>query len=189
MTPFASTFTFIISAGAVLLLFGVILWSIAGLCALGSHKAKAFFLRVCSGVHPFVLPIAFVVALFATVGSIIYSDVIGFDPCLLCWVQRIFLYPQVVILAVALLRRDGSVIPYVFALSLLGALVALYHYGGQIWFTGALPCPADGPSCAQRFFVEFGFVTIPLLSFAVFAFLSALFASSLIVVKKNSSLT
>ena len=36
---------------------------------------------------------AFVVVATATLGSLFYSEIAGFEPCKLCWFQRIFMYP------------------------------------------------------------------------------------------------
>src|SRR5258708_5189085 len=49
---------------------------------------------------------SFLVALAATLGSLFYSGIANFQPCLLCWWQRIFLYPQVILLFVAFLKKD-----------------------------------------------------------------------------------
>lgn len=111
----------------------------------------------------------------ATAGSaltLVYSEIIGYPPCPLCWWQRVFLYPQVILFALALYTRDRSVALYSIALSTLGAAVALYHHMLQVLPSGSLPCPAEGTvSCAQRFVFEFGYITFPMMSFSLFAFL------------------
>lgn len=111
----------------------------------------------------------FLVAFLATAGSLLYSNIIGFPPCELCWVQRIFLYPQVIILGLALWKKTKDAAVYSLALSGLGALVAAFHYYGQMFNPDALSaCEAGGVSCAQLFFVEFGYITIPLMSLTTF---------------------
>ena len=125
--------------------------------------------------------LGFLVALAATALSLIYSDVIGFEPCKLCWIQRIFLYPQVIILGLALWKKDKSIIDYSLALSIFGAIVALYQYYGQMFNLAALTaCGAGAVSCAQRFFVAFGYITIPLESLTAFLLLAVV----MIVYKK-----
>ena len=113
---------------------------------------------------------AFLVALVATAISLVYSDIIGFVPCELCWIQRIFLYPQVIILGLALWKKTKDSEIYCSALSLIGGVIALYHFYGQSFNPSALPaCDALGEaSCAARYFVEFGYVTIPLMSLTGF---------------------
>src|SRR3989344_3289261 len=56
------------------------------------------------GKHSLVL--GFLVSLTAVAGSLFYSEIMGFEACILCWWQRIFIYPTVFIFAVALWRQD-----------------------------------------------------------------------------------
>ena len=113
----------------------------------------------------------FLVAITSTVVSLVYSNVVGFAPCELCWIQRIFLYPQTLILGLALWKKTRDADLYCLALSVIGGLIALYHFYGQSFNPNALPaCDATGAaSCAVRFFVEFGYITIPLMSLTAFA--------------------
>ncbi len=117
--------------------------------------------------------IAFIISLLATVGSLIYSDVIGYEPCKLCWFQRIFMYPQVLLMGMALWRKDMSVKIYGVVLSVIGLVVAKFHYLGQIGLT-PLPCSAVGysVSCAERFVFIFGYITIPMMAFSAFLLMS-----------------
>lgn len=74
-----------------------------------------------------LLLFAWIVALVATLGSLYYSEVRLFLPCELCWYQRIFMYPQAVLLFLALWRNDPGIWPYSLALALLGAGTSTYH--------------------------------------------------------------
>src|SRR3989344_6942904 len=58
------------------------------------------------------LLLAFIISLLATSGSLFYSQIAGFEPCQLCWFQRIFMYPQTILLFMALLKRDKKIIDY-----------------------------------------------------------------------------
>ena len=113
---------------------------------------------------------AFLVALGATSFSLYYSEIAGFEPCVLCWYQRIFMYPLIIILGIALHKKDRSIVSYALPLSAIGALIAIYHnyiyYGGQ----SILPCNAfgQGVSCAIRYVFEFGYITIPIMSLTGF---------------------
>jgi disulfide bond formation protein DsbB len=122
------------------------------------------------------IALAWLVAVAGTGLSLFYSDIKGFEPCTLCWVQRIFLYPQVILLGLALWKGDHQVGAYSLGLSVPGALVAGYHYYGQMVDSGVLSCrPGDTISpCAQRFVLEFGYVTIPMMSLTAFVALIAL---------------
>ncbi|PJE74202.1 MAG: disulfide bond formation protein B [Candidatus Taylorbacteria bacterium CG10_big_fil_rev_8_21_14_0_10_41_48] len=124
--------------------------------------------------------ISFVVSGLAMAGSLTYSDVIGYAPCVLCWFQRILMYPQVVIMGVALYSRDVSVRIYGLILSSVGMVVALWHYLGQLGF-GSLPCSAVGysVSCADRFVMQYGYITLPLMAFSAFALMTLSLAVSL----------
>lgn len=121
------------------------------------------------------LVFAFAVAFIATAGSLFYSEVIGFEPCKLCWFQRIFAYPQVVLLGLALWKRGYGIAPYGIALSVIGVVISAYHYLLQIGVAPPLPCSAVGYSvdCSQRFVLQFGYITIPMM--AITAFLLIIF--------------
>src|SRR3989338_2587572 len=119
--------------------------------------------------------VALTVSIAASALTLFYSEVIGFPPCPLCWWQRVFLYPQVVIFALALFRGQKSIAEYSIILSLIGFGIAIYHHALQILPAGSLPCPAEGEvSCAQRFVFDFDYITLPLMAATVFAFLIAL---------------
>ncbi|MDB5266932.1 MAG: disulfide bond formation protein DsbB [Parcubacteria group bacterium] len=118
------------------------------------------------GRHALVL--GFLAALSAVVGSLLYSGVVGYAPCELCWWQRIFLYPQVVLFGIALYKRDGGVFAYSVVLSTLAGAVALYHSYIQLGGThSVLPCTAEGAACAKVFVNEFGYITIPTMALTV----------------------
>src|SRR3989344_5018564 len=117
------------------------------------------------------LMIAFLVSFLATLGSLIYSDVIGYEPCKLCWFQRIFMYPQVILFGIAIFRRDIKMKIYGIALSSIGAIIALFHYIGQIgWNPFGLQCLAVGysASCAKNFVMQFDYITIPMMALSAF---------------------
>lgn len=113
---------------------------------------------------------AFLVALTATAGSLFYSEIAGYEPCKLCWIQRIFMYPQVLLLGMALWRKERGMMMYAWVFSLLGGLIAGYHYLLQRGVAPALPCSAVGYSvdCAKVFVMQYGYVTIPLMAFTAF---------------------
>jgi len=117
--------------------------------------------------------IGFLLSLGGIAISLFYSEILGVLPCGLCWLQRVFLYPQVLLFAVAIWKSDKSVADYSIAFSIFGGAVALYQHYLQMGGTGIVPCPAvaTGADCAQRFLFEFGYVTFPLMSFSIFAFL------------------
>lgn len=125
-----------------------------------------------------VLIFSFAVALGSTIASLFYSEVAGFPPCVLCWYQRIFMYPLTVILGIAMATKDSRVGKYVLPFAFFGFLFALYHnyisYGGTNIF-----CSGIGDvSCLKRYVFEFGYVTIPIMSLTAFALIIIFFAIS-----------
>lgn len=123
----------------------------------------------------YILYLAFFQALIATLASLFFSEILHYPPCVLCWYQRIAMYPLVVIFAVGILNKDKQV--YLYALPLIagGWVVALYH--NLLYYSilpeAAAPCYA-GISCTTKFIEWFGFVTIPFLSLMGFTALGVL---------------
>ncbi|MEK7106803.1 MAG: disulfide bond formation protein B [Patescibacteria group bacterium] len=117
--------------------------------------------------------IGFLLSLGSVTISLFYSEILGVLPCGLCWLQRVFLYPQALLFAVALWKNDKSVADYSIAFSIFGGVIALYQHYLQMGGASIVPCPAVATSvdCAQRYLFEFGYITFPLMSFTIFAFL------------------
>ena len=118
---------------------------------------------------------AWLVAIVSTMGSLFFSEVMMFPPCVMCWYQRIFMYPLVVILLFALFPLDAKVTRYALPLALGGLFFAAYHnllyYG--ILPESAQPC-SQGVSCTSDYINWFGFVTIQLLALVAFALMTLL---------------
>jgi len=114
--------------------------------------------------------LSFLIGLTATLGSLYLSEVRAFTPCKLCWFQRIFMYPIPIILGVSLFKKARDVALYVIPLSLIGSLIAIYHYYLQINPDPLVPCTTVGfsVSCNETFFTYFGYITIPWMSFSAF---------------------
>ncbi|MBU3668587.1 MAG: disulfide bond formation protein B [Candidatus Taylorbacteria bacterium] len=113
---------------------------------------------------------SFIVVLAAVLGSLTYSDIYMIEPCKLCWYQRIFMYPQFVILGLSLILKDTRAAFYALILSILGAPIALYHYLLQRGVVEA-GCSVVGNysvSCSQYFKLNLGYITIPLMAFTAF---------------------
>ena len=120
----------------------------------------------------------------STTGSVFFSYVMDFAPCVLCWYQRICLFPLVIILAAGLFPFDKNVIKYALPLAIAGWLTALYH---NLLYSGIIPeniqpC-SQGVSCTEKYIELFGFLTIPMLSLLSF---STIIALSLILKRRTS---
>ncbi|MEK7194583.1 MAG: disulfide bond formation protein B [Patescibacteria group bacterium] len=113
------------------------------------------------------LKLSFAVSLVAVIGSLFYSNVIGFPPCELCWWQRIFLYPTPIIFGVALLKKNASAFLYTTPLAMLAGIVAIYQAYVNLGGTSVLPCTAVGGECSKVFVLAFGYITIPMMSLTI----------------------
>lgn len=120
------------------------------------------------------LGLGFLVALAAMAGSLSYSNIVGYTPCLLCWWQRIFIYPQVVLLGIALYKKDYGILRYVLALSVVALLIGAYHVNLQNGGFSVTPCAAVGPSCEKIYGKDFGYITIPFMALSASAYLIGL---------------
>lgn len=116
------------------------------------------------------LKLGFLLSLAATMFSLVYSEIVGFVPCYLCWYQRVFTFPLVAIFGVAIWAKDRKVVKYTLPLLIAGFLVSVYQ-NFMYYFadTGDLPCDASGVSCYQQLIYEFdGYISIPMLALTGF---------------------
>jgi disulfide bond formation protein DsbB len=118
---------------------------------------------------------AWLIALVSTLGALFSSEIMGLEPCVLCWYQRIAMFPLALMLTVALLPFDTRVVRYALPLALVGAVTAAYHTL-LVWGPvpkDLVPC-GQGPSCAEVKFELLGFITLPLLSLTAFVLIAIL---------------
>lgn len=161
---------YVLAVGTVALQLATV--ALVALYLLRKHPDLASMAAV---VSRWGLCIAFIVSFGAVGLTLFYSEVLGFTACFLCWIGRIFLYPQAILLGIAAWRKDAGIALYSIALSASGALVALYQHYLQMGGSSIAPCPAiPGTDCAARFLFEFGYITFPLMGFSLFAFLIVL---------------
>lgn len=127
----------------------------------GAANASRF-----NGILPYVV---WVIALVATAGSLFFSEVMELPPCVLCWYQRIAMYPLVVIVGVGIAFGEVRWKLYALPLAVIGFGIAIYH--NLLYYhiipESLTPC-TQGISCTSRQIEWFGFVTIPFLSLAAF---------------------
>jgi disulfide bond formation protein DsbB len=122
----------------------------------------------------YALYIAFIQAWTATLGSLFYSQIIGLTPCVLCWYQRILMYPLVILFTVAIIRKDKNIPYYVLPLTIIGIIIAAYQYLLQMTPLGAVEltkCDLTNP-CSKIDAIYLGFITIPFMSIAAFLVIS-----------------
>lgn len=132
--------------------------------------------RVEPGWMPLFL--AWLVACMATLSALFLGEVMGYTPCVLCWYQRIAMFPLVLVLAAGLFPFDQRVLRYAMPLALAGWLIALFHWGvaSGLIPERATPC-TQGVPCSVEPVVWFGFLTLPMLSVAAFSLILALLLS------------
>jgi disulfide bond formation protein DsbB len=119
------------------------------------------------------LVLGFIVSLTAMLGSLFYSDLMGYDPCRLCWYQRIFMYPQAFFFFISMKVKNKAIVVNSLVLSVIGAFIAGYHYMMQIGVVPEGGCDVIGysASCSDYFSVSYGFITIPMMAFIAFVIL------------------
>lgn len=118
---------------------------------------------------------AWLVAMASTLGALFFGEVMKLPTCVLCWYQRIFMFPLALILPMGLFPFDRRLVRYALPLAVVGWLIAVFH---QLLIAGVIPeeirpC-TQGVPCSQTVIEWFGFVTIPLLSVAAFSIVIAL---------------
>ncbi len=162
MPEYIEKFNQLVSLGVILLQVVCIVLVACMLFVKDRHnKVRKFF-------SDYAFYFGFLISLGAVALSLFYSDVIGFPPCDLCWIQRIFIYPQLILFAMELYKRDKTILDFSIAFAFIALIVAFYHVyielGGQASY---LPCDANGVSCATKYVLEFSYITIPMMSLTV----------------------
>jgi hypothetical protein len=151
---------------AVLALAGSMALLILRVVALRVDGAR----RLGAAFAPVQLPLAWLVALGATLGSLYFSEIAKYEPCRYCWFQRIAMYPLALLLLVAMLRRDRNIGWYAVPIAAIGALISLRHRYLELNPSfGPGGCSADVP-CSAVWFERLGFVTLSVM--ALFGFVS-----------------
>ncbi len=149
--------------------------------ALVSPRARASVLSWARAVAPQSVAFAWIVATVSTLGSLYYSEHAGFVPCELCWYQRIVMYPLVIVLGVAALRRDRGIWMTTLVFVVIGAPLSLYH-----WLVERVPafeesssCSAVTP-CSAPWFEKLGFVTLAWMAMSAFLLIGVLMVCTLL---------
>lgn len=143
------------------------IFSIIALYLLFIGPKKNVFLNF---IDKHYLTLVFILSLLPSLFVLVYSEIIGFVPCYLCWYQRVFMFPLPFIFGVAIWFKDRKIVKYVLPLISVGFLISVYqnfmYYFGN---TSDLPCDASGVSCYQQLVYEFGgYISIPMLALTSF---------------------
>jgi len=124
-------------------------------------------------MRKYAVHIAWTAALAATVGSLYFSEVMLLPPCILCWYQRIAMYPLVAVLLVGIILEDARVRLYALPLLLVGLGISIYH--NLLYYAlipeSITPC-SEGVSCTSVQIEWLGFITIPLMALTTFVIIN-----------------
>ncbi len=167
MTPLVQDLNFFLALGTIVL-------QIASLGLLYAYVTRNS--TVSEYVKKYALGVTFLFSGSGMILTLLYSDVFGFIPCGLCWFERISLYPIVLLSGIALWKKERVIADYILGLSVVGAIIALYHHYIQMGGSQFIACPAvgEGANCAKRIIFEFGYITFPLMAFSLFVFIGIL---------------
>ncbi|MDM5250239.1 MULTISPECIES: disulfide oxidoreductase [unclassified Lysinibacillus] len=110
-----------------------------------------------------------IVSVVATLGSLYFSEIRHYEPCKMCWVQRVFMYPIVIMTTIAFIQKNARIAVTTAVFAIMGGSVSLYHYGIQKLSFLAETAPACGAvSCTGQYINWLGFITIPFLALTAF---------------------
>jgi len=133
--------------------------------------------RALSLLKDYTFHIGFLVALMAVLLSLFYSEIVGYPPCELCWIQRIFLYPQLVLFGMELYKKERSIIDFSIVFAVLGSITSIYHIFIENGGSSSIACSVTNAvstgevSCATRYIYEFGYITMPIMALTMSVFI------------------
>lgn len=127
--------------------------------------------------------VVFTVSLVAVMGSLFFSEVLKYEPCKMCWYQRLFMYPIVLISAYGLLMKEYKIKILIMVMSFVGFILSSIHYSMQKFGMFSDTSKACGLIPCTNIYIDwFGFITIPFLAGTAFVII---FAVSLIGIKRT----
>ncbi|AIE59196.1 disulfide oxidoreductase [Bacillus methanolicus] len=130
-----------------------------------------------------LLFVAWATSVIAMFGSLYFSEILQFEPCELCWYQRILMYPLVIILGIAVIKKDYRIAFYSMIMSGIGFFTSLYHYSLQkVPFMADHAISCGRVPCTSQYINWFGFITIPFLALTAF---TIIFIISYFICKRN----
>lgn len=121
------------------------------------------------------------VAFVATLGSLYFSEIRQYEPCELCWYQRILMYPLVIILGMAVIQKNARIAATTLVFSIIGLCFSAYHYSLQkLTFLQDVAPSCGRVPCTGEYINVFGFITIPFLALVAFLLIAI---SSIVILK------
>ena len=174
MTPIVQNFTNILSFATVLADALAVLLFIILMTPL---RNRGWGKRIGSFFGKYAVLFSGIIAAGGVLGSLFYSEFAHFNPCELCWIERGFLYTDAVIFIIALIARKkekvrlyGNFVKDItLALASIGFIVSAYHSYLQMGGSALFNCSITGTSCEYVYFMEYGYVNIPMMALTAFA--------------------
>lgn len=150
----------------------IALFALLSIASFFLAPAKRLKEKLMTRAAKHALAFAFMVALVSTLGSLYFSEIAHFEPCRLCWFQRIFMYPQAILLGLALFKKDTKIFSYAVPLSIIGGAISIYNYflqvNAAVTGSAASSCSPTGVSCASAPFFSYGYITIAFMALTGF---------------------
>jgi disulfide bond formation protein DsbB len=159
ITPVFVLLTYVLNVATVVLLYALV------------FRKQNISKKILEYVGDMALKIGFVVSLGAFLGSIMYSNIVGFEPCFLCWWERIFLYPLVFIYGVGLYVKEKSVWIYSFVFSVIAVMISGYHSYIRLAGSESALCVESAVSCTKQYVSGYGYVNIPTMALSTGIFI------------------
>lgn len=169
-TETMTTFFAVLAVVGLLVVAAAVVFGVLGLFG----RQPGWWTALRRDLAPVALWLGAAVASTATLGSLYLSEVANFPPCILCWYQRIAMYPLAVVLAVAAIRRDTQVRWYVIPVAGIGMGISMYHYLLERFPASVASVCTDDVPCSVVWVWEFGFLSIPAMAGIGFALIITL---------------
>ncbi|WP_026675493.1 disulfide oxidoreductase [Alkalihalobacterium bogoriense] len=128
---------------------------------------------------------AWAISVIATAGSLYFSEIVGYIPCELCWYQRIAMYPLVVLLGIAVVKKDYKQAIYGLGLSTIGIIIATYHYLLQKVPALSVTDSCGVIPCTGQYINWLGFITIPFLALTAFILITIMLVYMILIEKRR----
>ncbi len=138
VTRFFATISLVVLAATVLT---------AVLALACRRKDESGAARVLRDIRANAVKLAFAVAVGAGLGSLYLSEIAGYEPCPLCWLQRLCLVPLIVLLGVGVGNRWTRPSKAVWPFAVVGATIAAYHANSR---PSPSRCPTARSAAANR---------------------------------------
>lgn len=129
-------------------------------------------------IAPGALWIAWAIAATCMAGSLYLSEVAHYPPCVMCWYQRICMYPLALILLIAAIRRRRDVAIYAIPLAGVGAAIATYHYLHERFPDSvSTSCSTEVP-CSYTWIWQLHYISIPMMALSGFLAIIVMLATA-----------